>query len=107
MFTINENRIDPQVTESSKDMTQRIPLDGTAPAVQRPVNPQRRKKKRWFMTKKEKITLITLGAVTAALLIAALAAEGKSVIAGGEHIIRGYENIAGVFSALGADIVKK
>lgn len=72
MFTINENRIDPQVTESSKDMTQRIPLDGTAPAVQRPVNPQRRKKKRWFMTKKEKITLITLGAVTAALLIAAI-----------------------------------
>lgn len=43
----------------------------------------------------------------AALLIAALAAEGKSVIAGGEHIIRGYENIAGVFSALGADIVEK
>ena len=43
----------------------------------------------------------------AALLIAALAAEGKSVIAGGEHIVRGYENIAGVFSALGADIVEK
>lgn len=72
MFTINENHIDPQVTESSKDMTQRIPLDGTASSVQRPANPQRRKTKRWFMTKKEKITLITLGAVTAALLIAAI-----------------------------------
>lgn len=77
MFTINENRIDNSrndapVTEPSNDMTQRIPLDGTAKSVQRPVNPQRRQKKRWFMTKKEKITLITLGSVTAALLIAAI-----------------------------------
>jgi vancomycin resistance protein YoaR len=78
MFTINENRIDQsshdaQFTEPPKDMTQRIPLDGTAQPAKRPVNPQRnRKKKRWYMTKKEKITLITLGTVTAALLIAAI-----------------------------------
>ncbi len=43
----------------------------------------------------------------AALLIAALAARGESVIYGGEHIIRGYENIAAVFTALGADITEK
>lgn len=43
----------------------------------------------------------------AALLIAALAAEGKSVIYGGEHIIRGYENIVGVFTALGARIKER
>lgn len=78
MFTINENRIDnPRndvpVAEPSKDMTQRIPLEGGAKPTPRPVNPQRnRKKKRWYMTKKEKITLISLGAVTAALLIAAI-----------------------------------
>lgn len=53
-------------------MTQRIQLDeaGQAP---RPVNPRRdRNKKRWYMTRKEKITLITLGSVTAVLLIAAI-----------------------------------
>ena len=78
MFTINENRIDnphqdASVTEPNKDMTQRIPLDGAAPSAKRPVNPQRnRNKKRWYMTKKEKITLISLGAVTAVLLIAAI-----------------------------------
>ena len=79
MFTINENRIidnprnDVPVAEPSKDMTQRIPLEGGAKPTPRPVNPQRnRTKKRWYMTKKEKITLISLGAVTAALLIAAI-----------------------------------
>lgn len=43
----------------------------------------------------------------AALLIAALAAEGRSVIHGGEHIIRGYENVVGAFSSLGANIAEK
>lgn len=43
----------------------------------------------------------------AALLVAALAAQGESEISGGEHIIRGYENIADVFTALGADITEK
>ncbi len=50
-------------------MTQRVRLED-AP---RPVNPRRdRTKKRWFMTKKEKITLISLASVTAILLIAAI-----------------------------------
>ena len=59
-------------------MTQRIPLDGAAqpaprPAGSNPTNPRRdRKKKRWYMTKKEKITLISLASVTAVLLIAAI-----------------------------------
>ncbi len=59
-------------------MTQRIPLETAAqsaprPAGSRPANPQRnRKKKRWYMTKKEKITLISLASVTAVLLIAAI-----------------------------------
>lgn len=59
-------------------MTQRVRLDGTEPtaprpADARPTNPRRdRNKKRWYMTKKEKITLITLGSVTAVLLIAAI-----------------------------------
>lgn len=54
----------------SKDMTQRVRLDeGTTQTA----NPQRnRKKKRWYMTKKEKITLISLASVTALLIIAAI-----------------------------------
>ena len=82
-FTINDQHIDiPRsdvpVTEPNKDMTQRIPLDGAAqpahrPAGSNPANPRRdRKKKRWYMTKKEKITLISLASVTAVLLIAAI-----------------------------------
>ena len=43
----------------------------------------------------------------AALLVAALAAEGESIIYGGEHIIRGYENIDRVFRELGADIIER
>jgi len=39
-----------------------------------------------------------------ALLIAALSAEGKSVIHNIEQIDRGYENIDGRLKALGADI---
>ena len=53
-------------------MTQRIQLDGSEQNP-RPVNPRRdRNKKRWYMTKKEKITLITLGSVTAVLLVTAI-----------------------------------
>ena len=40
----------------------------------------------------------------AALVIAALAAEGTSEISGVCHIDRGYEDIEGVLSSLGADI---
>lgn len=59
-------------------MTQRVRLEDTAqtaprPAGSRPANPQRnRNKKRWYMTRKEKITLISLASVTAVLLIAAI-----------------------------------
>ena len=54
-------------------MTQRVRLDDAPEAAPRPVNPRRdRNKKRWYITKKEKITLITLGSVTAVLLIAAI-----------------------------------
>ena len=40
----------------------------------------------------------------AALCIAAMMAQGNSVVTGVPYIARGYENIAGLFSALGAQI---
>ncbi len=40
----------------------------------------------------------------AALVCAALAAEGESEIAGVEHITRGYENVSEKFRGLGADV---
>lgn len=43
----------------------------------------------------------------AALIIAALAAEGETYVEGVCHIERGYENIEGNLSSLGAKIVKK
>ena len=36
-------------------------------------------------------------------LLAALQAEGESVIAGAAHIARGYEDLAGTLASLGAD----
>lgn len=48
-------------------MTQRVPVQND----QRPVNPQRKQAKKWYMTRKEKITLACLASVTAVLLIAA------------------------------------
>ena len=42
----------------------------------------------------------------AGLVIAALAADGESVISGVGHIDRGYERIEELFSSLGADIVR-
>lgn len=80
-------------------MTQRIQLDGTE-ETPRPVNPRRdRNKKRWYMTKGEKITLITLGSITLVLLVAAIimissmfaapADDGKilkGVVAAGVHL---------------------
>lgn len=77
MFTINENRIDhfqndTPATQPTKDMTQRVRLADAGQPHARPANPQRRKTKRWYMTKKEKITLISLASVTAVLLIAAI-----------------------------------
>ena len=74
---MNENRMDTPhndtpVTPPTKDMTQRVSLEETAQLRPRPANPQRRQQKRWYMTKKEKITLISLASVTAVLLIAAI-----------------------------------
>ena len=80
-------------------MTQRIRLDGTE-ETPRPVNPRRdRNKKRWYMTKGEKITLISLGSITLVLLVAAIimissmfaapADDGKilkGVVAAGVHL---------------------
>jgi UDP-N-acetylglucosamine 1-carboxyvinyltransferase len=40
----------------------------------------------------------------AALVVAGLAAEGETVVAGVEHIDRGYDDIVGRLAALGADI---
>ena len=40
----------------------------------------------------------------AALVVAALAAEGVSRVDGLEHILRGYEDLEGQLSALGADV---
>lgn len=63
---------DAPVTQPTKDMTQRVHLDGADQEKSRSANPQRRQTKRWFMTKKEKITLISLASATAVLLIAAI-----------------------------------
>ncbi|MBR2852359.1 MAG: UDP-N-acetylglucosamine 1-carboxyvinyltransferase, partial [Anaerotignum sp.] len=41
----------------------------------------------------------------AALLVAALAAEGKSIIHGSEYVERGYEKIEDAFSFLGGEIM--
>ena len=43
----------------------------------------------------------------AAAVIAALSAEGESVITDIHHIERGYENIAGVLQSLNAKIIKE
>ena len=42
-----------------------------------------------------------------ALLIAALNADGKSIIQNIEQIDRGYQNIEGRLNALGAKIIRK
>ncbi|MBR5782670.1 MAG: UDP-N-acetylglucosamine 1-carboxyvinyltransferase [Clostridia bacterium] len=42
----------------------------------------------------------------AALIVAALGAQGESTVCGGEHILRGYEDIVGVFRSLGAEITE-
>ena len=42
----------------------------------------------------------------AALAIAALAAEGESLLMGTEHIDRGYEDLASLLAALGADTAR-
>lgn len=43
----------------------------------------------------------------AALVLAALQAEGKSRIVGVEHIDRGYEDMAALFASLGAEILRE
>ncbi len=43
----------------------------------------------------------------AALVVAALGAEGETVIADGEHIDRGYENLAGKMQEIGADVTRR
>ncbi len=45
--------------------------------------------------------------VGAALAVAALGAEGESVLSGLGHIDRGYADLAGDLTALGAKIVRK
>ena len=40
----------------------------------------------------------------AALVAAGLGAEGETEVSGVKHILRGYEDLAGVLAALGADI---
>ncbi len=40
----------------------------------------------------------------AALVLAGLVAEGETFVAGGEHVDRGYEDLAGKLVALGADV---
>jgi UDP-N-acetylglucosamine 1-carboxyvinyltransferase len=40
----------------------------------------------------------------AALVLAGMVAEGETVVAGASHVDRGYENLAGKLSALGADV---
>jgi len=42
----------------------------------------------------------------ASLILAALAAEGTTVIHGAHHVRRGYENIEGKFRYLGASIAR-
>ena len=42
----------------------------------------------------------------ASLILAALAAEGTTVIHGAHHVRRGYENIEGKFRDLGASIAR-
>lgn len=64
--------------QPSKDVTQRVRLDEAGQTVHKsatshPANPRRNQnKKHWRMTRKEKITLIALGSVTAILLITAI-----------------------------------
>ena len=42
----------------------------------------------------------------AAMVVAALGADGETVIADGEHIDRGYEDLAGKMQAIGADVTR-
>ena len=42
----------------------------------------------------------------AALAVAALAAEGETVIGGLQHVDRGYEDLAGTLAALGAEVIR-
>ncbi len=64
-------------SHSSKDMTQRVRLDGSTPNQSRPTSPQRKRtQKRWFMTRKEKITLISLASAALVLLAAAFILVG-------------------------------
>jgi UDP-N-acetylglucosamine 1-carboxyvinyltransferase len=43
----------------------------------------------------------------AALVLAGLAAEGETVVSGAEHVERGYEDLAGKLSALGASVIRR
>ena len=42
----------------------------------------------------------------AALVVAGLAAEGETTVAGAEHVERGYEDLAGSLRSLGADVTR-
>jgi UDP-N-acetylglucosamine 1-carboxyvinyltransferase len=40
----------------------------------------------------------------AALVVAALGAEGETVVAGADHIARGYEDVVGKLIGIGVDV---
>jgi UDP-N-acetylglucosamine 1-carboxyvinyltransferase len=42
----------------------------------------------------------------AAMIVAALGAEGETVVRGGQHVDRGYENLDAKMAAVGADVVR-
>ena len=44
---------------------------------------------------------------TAALALAGLSADGKTIVKGLEHLERGYENFSEKFQVIGASILKK
>lgn len=70
-------------------MTQRVPVQ----SGQRPANPRRKPAKKWYMTRKEKVTLICLASVTAVLLIAAFVMIAAMVTAPSDdgRILKGVE----------------
>lgn len=67
--------------------------------------------KRAFINGVEKLVGCNVRAVDlragAAMIVAGLMAEGETVIENIEHIDRGYENVVGKFTALGADIKRE
>ena len=89
--TIYENRF--QNVEYLNKMGANIEIDGRKIYIKGPTN---------FVGKKVKATDLRAGAC---LVLAALAADGESVITDVEHVLRGYENIINKLTNVGAKIV--